>query len=246
MRLRDVGAATRTLGREGISIPEALVALLLGGFVLHLGWATIRGLDAAEERARMHGDAVLSARIVRSVLRRELAHAVTGRDWLAIDDSLSLRAFRGAGLVCPPVVSPAGPLVVAYSGDRRPEPSKDSLELVSVDGSVAHLDLVAAGDVTLPCPLAAPGEAVMEWVVSGALPKGVVAARIFERGSYHFNGTAFRYRSGAGGRQPLTPEIWDDRDTGWLLGGSSVAVRLAPREGAGRRWGAFLAWIDAP
>ena len=244
MRLGGTGAATRTSGRAGVSIPEALVALLLGGFVLHLGWATIRGLDAAEERARMHGDAVVSARIVRSVLRRELAHAVTGRDWSAIDDSLSLRAFRGTGLVCPPVASPAGPLVVAFSGDRRPEPSKDSVELVSVDGSVAYLDLLAADDVALSCRLGTPEETVMEWVVSGALPEGVVAARVFERGSYHFNGSAFRYRSGAGGRQPLTPEIWDDRDTGWLLGGSSVAVRLAPRQGAGRSWGAFLAWID--
>jgi hypothetical protein len=37
-------------------------------------------------------------------------------------------------------------------------------------------------------------------------PTDPVLGRIFEGGSYHFSGGALRYRRGAGGRQPLTPE----------------------------------------
>ena len=57
---------------------------------------------------------------------------------------------------------------------------------------------------------------------------GALVARIFERGSYHVVGRALRYRRGLGGRQPLTPNVFDDDRSGmearldrvvfWLFG----------------------------
>lgn len=232
--------------RRGTSLPEVLTALTLGLFLLHLGWSTLRSLDAFEERARTRGDAVLAARMVRSVLRRELAHGVAGRDWWATPDSLSLRAFRGVGVVCGAVLDSAEVLPVAWSGERLPEPAKDSVELIGADGSIAVVDLVGVVTWTEPCPRDAPGETPMGWVTTLPRPKDPVAARVFERGSYHLSGSAFRYRLGAGGRQPLTPEVWDDGRTGWRLDDTTAGVLLWPREGvpragAGGPWGGFLA-----
>ena len=233
-----------TSGRRGVSLPEVLVALTLGVFVVHMGWSTIRGLERFEEHARGRGDTVLAARVVRSVLRGELAHGVAGRDWWVTADSLSLRAFRGTAVVCGPSADSTGALLVAYAGDRRPEPAKDSVELVGSDGSIAYFDLLTASDALDPCVLAVAGEVVMRWVVDGPLRDRWVAARVFERGGYHLTGSALRYRSGAGGRQPLTPEVWDDRDTGWRLDPASVSVSLRPTRGHGEVWGGFFAWID--
>jgi hypothetical protein len=231
--------------RRGTSLPEVLTALTLGLFLLHLGWSTLRSLDAFERRARVRGDAVLSARVVRSVLRRELAHGVSGRDWWPTPDSLSLRAFRGVGVVCGPVPDTATVLPVAWSGERLPEPAKDSVELVGTDGSVLHVDLLGVVTWSEPCPRASPGETPMGWITTLPGLENPVAARVYERGSYHLTEAAFRYRLGAGGRQPLTPEVWDDGRTEWRLDDSTAAVLLWPRErvsgGVQVPWGGFLA-----
>ena len=44
------------------------------------------------------------------------------------------------------------------------------------------------------------------WTLSGGVPSGAILVRYFEHGSYHLSGSAFRYRRGGAGRQPLTPE----------------------------------------
>jgi hypothetical protein len=227
--------------RAGVSVPELIVALTLGLFVVHLAWSTLRSLDRFEARARGRGDAMLSARVVRSVLRGELAHAVPGRDWWATPDSLSLRAFRGVGIVCAPVPDSASVVLVGWSGERLPEPAKDSLEVVGVDGSVGHVDLLGASPSADACPRGDPGEAVLALTTAGSRPSGPVAVRAYERGSYHLTNGAFRYRLGAGGRQPLTPEVWAS-GTRWVLDDSIAGVVLRAPEGRGEPWGGFVAW----
>lgn len=233
--------AERSGGRSGASVPELLVALTLGLFVVHLAWTTLRALDRLEARARARGDAALSARVVRSVLRGELAHGVPERDWWATDDSLSLRAFRGVGVVCAPVADSASTFLVAWSGERLPEPAKDSLEVVGADGSVGHADLLGASPSTDACPRGEPGEAVLALTAAGPHPARPVAVRAYERGSYHLTTSAFRYRVGAGGRQPLTPEVWAT-GTAWIIDDSIAATALRTSEGAGSPWGGFVAW----
>lgn len=227
--------------RCGASIAEALVALLLGLMVVHLGVTTMQRLDRFEERASRRQDALLSARIARTVLRGELARGQAGRDWAVGADSLALRAFRGTGVVCgPPTL--AGGLIVAYSGDRRPDPVKDSVELTRPSGAISVGRLSAVAPSSAPCPLATTGESVQEWTLDPPASGPALIGRVFESGSYHLVGSALRYRIGGGGRQPLTPEVWSDAATGLTVRGSAVVLELAPRPGYGADRAGFLAW----
>ena len=70
----------------------------------------------------------------------------------------------------------------------------------------------------------------------------MVVARLFERGSYHLSDATLRYRRGASGRQPLTPEVWSVA-TGWRLSGQRLGVAFTPARTAGSTWSGFLAWL---
>lgn len=227
--------------RRGASIVEAIVALFLGLFVMHLGLLTMHRLDRFEERVSRRHDALLSARITRTVLRGELARGQPARDWSVAADSLALRAFRGMGVVCGAPAS-AGTLVVAYSGDRRPDPEKDSVELTHADGTTSFARFDGAVPSSAACALATPAESVDEWTLDPPAPGGAVVARVFESGSYHLAGSALRYRIGAGGRQPLTPEVWSDGATGLTVRDSTVVLELGPLPGYGPHRAGFLAW----
>lgn len=229
---------------QGTSLVEAVVALLLGLFLIHLGYSVILGLRTASETVSDRLDVLTASRITRSVLRREMARGTAGRDWVAADDSLRLRAFRGTAIVCSLGPLPSE-LVVAYEGDRRPEPAKDSVEVVGADGSLLYVDLIGAGPTSTTCNGADSTEVVMAWRIDGPILDDVLVVRLFESGSYHFARSALRYRVGAGGRQPLTPEVWRDSETGFLIGDSAVGVQLMPRTTVGRPVSEFLAW-DPP
>lgn len=240
-RLRP-GAVAPGPRRRGASIVEALVGLLLGLLVVHLGLTTMRRLESFEDRSSRRHDALLSTRIVRTVLRGELARGAAGTDWTVGGDSVPLRAFRGTGVVCS--VSTVGRrLVVAYLGDRHPDPVKDSVEITGADGGVTVVGLSSWIPSVTPCPLATASEAVHEWTLDTAPPDDALVARVFESGSYHLVGSALRYRIGAGGRQPLTPEVWRDGATGLTPLDSVVVLELAPRPGYGPDRAEFLAWI---
>lgn len=215
--------------------------MALGLFLLHLGLITLDRLRLSELRSRDRHDVLLSARVVRSVIGRELRYLDAERDLAADGEALSLRAFRGVALACAADVE-ASAYLVAFVGARRPDPAKDSLELVFPDGTVSHAALAGARDATEPCALADPAYDPMVWQVDSMPVSMPVALRLYERGSYHLSGSAFRYRVGAGGRQPLTPEVWDDRETGWHVTDASLSVVLTPRDGA-EAWQAFLTWM---
>ena len=126
--------------RAGGSVVEAIVALALGLFVVQLCLTTAAQVRRSALRLADRQEVLVSLRIVRHVLRSELGHADATRDWSVAGDSLWLRAFRGTGLVCPDSPSPSE-WVVAYRGERPPDPSKDSVEVTYPDGAVLYADL---------------------------------------------------------------------------------------------------------
>jgi len=223
----------------GASLPEAIVALLVGLLVLQLGLATLARLRSAQADFSVRTDELVALRVGRHVLRRELRHGLPGRDWSADADSLSLRAFRGTAIVCASD-STAAELVVSYRGERAPDPSKDSVLLVTPDGLSAVRALVGTGVAPTPCPGSAGSTA--RWRLDRGGPPSAVVARLFERGSYHLSGAALRYRRGTSGRQPLTPEVWSTA-TAWEVSADRLAVGLVSSAGSSRPWSGFLAWM---
>jgi prepilin-type N-terminal cleavage/methylation domain-containing protein len=226
--------------RSGFSLPEVLVALVLGLFLAHLGLESLSRLQAARARIAARTDALVALRVGRHVLRSELRHGVAGSDWSVDGDSVWIRAFRGAAVVCESAPSSAS-LTVSYSGDRVPDPTKDSLVLFDATGASEVRALVGTAAATTPCD--GPGRAARWFLDRGASP-GAVVAKLFEHGSYHLTDAALRYRRGASGRQPLTPEVWSAA-TGWTVSGNRVGVMLVPRDrAAGPAFGGFLAWTN--
>jgi len=229
----------------GVSLPEALVALLLGLFVAHLGLSTLARLRELQHRLSSRADAIVSMRVARHALRSELRRGLPGVDWEVGGDSLSLRAFRGSALLCPHV-SASADLVVWFTGDRRPDPAKDSVVLVEADGTSQLRDLVAVGPAPLPCG-SLPADSLEVWTLDAPAYPDIVLARLFERGSYHLALSALRYRRGNSGRQPLTPEVWEDAGTGWVEAGGRLGMGVHHAEEADSAfdWSAFLAWRSA-
>jgi hypothetical protein len=129
-------------------------------------------------------------------------------------------------------------LVVSYRGDRAPDPSKDSVLLVTGTGLSVVRALVGTGAASTPCPTWAG--ASTRWRLDLGAPARVVVARLFERGSYHLADAALRYRRGASGRQPLTPEVWTAATT-WDLNPDRIGVALVPST-SGPPWNGFVAW----
>lgn len=228
--------------RTGFSAPEALVALLLGLFVVHLGYATLARVRSVQTRLAARTDGLTAMRVARHTLRRELGYARPGRDWQSSDDSLSLRAFRGTALVCP-LDSVAAELTVSYEGDRRPDASKDSVLLLRGDGTHESRALAAVTAAAVSCGREAR-DGLETWRLDAPVSPGPVVARLYERGSYHLSASALRYRAGDSGRQPLTPEVWSGT-TRWDRSGGRLRLDARFRDPAlGRPWSAFLSWGD--
>lgn len=233
----------RPAASAGVSVLEAVVALTLGAFVLHLGVVTVQRVRTAQAGITERLEALEAFRVGRYVPRLELRRAVGGRDWAVDGDSLSLRAFRGTGLVCMPDGA-SERVAVSYRGDRQPDPAKDSVLLVRSGGGHLVVGLEGVGSGAGAC---GTGPGVPEvWTLDRPVPADVVLARLFERASYHFSAAALRYRIGASGRQPLTAEVWAMPATGWVPGPDRLAFTLAGRPDAGRSWTGFLAWTRAP
>jgi hypothetical protein len=232
---------TRALG---FSLPEILVALLLGLLVVHLGLDSLTRLNAARERIAARTDALVALRVGRHVLRREMRHGLMGTDWEVGGDSISIRAFRGAALVCRNDSTDAR-LVVSYAGDRAPDPTKDSVLLLTAEGRGEVRALEATAPPPVPCVGLDTAGAASFHLDDGA-PRGIVALKLFERGSYHLSDAALRYRRGASGRQPLTPEVWSAA-TGWMASEAWVGVELFPLDSqAGEPWRGLLSWSGFP
>jgi hypothetical protein len=94
---------------------------------------------------------------------------------------------------------------------------------------------------TAPCR---HGRGTLErWQLSEAPPATAELARVFERGSYHLNGSAVRYRRGQGGRQPLTADALNSTQSSFVAGpGGSLRLVLKPKGDASRTVDGFVAW----
>ena len=124
-----------------------------------------------------------------------------------------------------------------------PDPEKDSVLFVTVDGSWAAADLVGSSPTGTRCALA-PESPLQLWRFSGVPPVGTVLGRVYERGTYYASDGALRYRRGAGGRQPLTPEVLDTRLGGFRVNGGATALELVPIAGYGEPWLGFVGGSD--
>ena len=181
---------------------EALTAMLLMLAVAGVSLRTLvtfrSALSGVTEGAEMRE----TGRIARYTLAEELRAGLAGVDWVVgAGDSVSVRAFRGTGILC--ATAPPPMWAVRYTGLRRPDPAKDSVLVLAGDGIWRVARLVRVRTRPDACGQGAGGEI---WELNPPVPTAVVG-RLFERGSYHVAVGAFRYRPGRGGRQPLTAQV---------------------------------------
>ena len=225
-----VGSTGRCRGTRGFSVLEALVSLLLLGALLQICW----GVAAAQRRSLLRlerrTELLDAERTVWWVLSSETAAGRAGRDWrVDVPDVLTLRAFRGRGVVCRPGLDEDGWMAVRYRGWRQPDPRKDSLLVLDAAGRWSARAL--AGRVADPeaCPDGSDPTAE-RWLPEPPPAGAPVLARLFEPGSYHLEDASFRYRRGPGGRQPLTAPVLDRRGSGLepASGGARVRFRGLP------------------
>jgi hypothetical protein len=182
---------------------ELLVALTLGVLLMTGVVGFVAASSRWADRISARADALELARTVWVVLDQELRPGVPLRDWrLESERAVALRAFRGVGRVCGPA---GGRWAVAWRGLRVPDPARDSVLVLAVDGGWRAAPLLASSAGGTGCDLA-EGESgrVLDW--TGSADVDPVLVRVFEAGRYSLEDGAFRYRRGAGGRQPLTPE----------------------------------------
>lgn len=213
---------------KGFTLVEVLVSLVLLAIILSVSWRVAATQKRAFERL-LERQAILQAeRTVSWVLATEVGAGRAAYDREVVEpDVLALRAFRGRGIPCVGRVSPDGWLPVRMSGWRLPEPTKDSVVLVDGEGRRAVVDLAERGSGPSPCR--ATGSERAEWwrlPSAGGLEPTIL--RYFERGSYHLEDAAFRYRRGRAGRQPLTEEVLDGVRSGLMRRGASIVVRFHP------------------
>lgn len=238
--------------RSGFSVLETLVALLLSALLVQSAWSLLRLQSRVARRSEEAADRLETVRIARHVLEGELRAGVRGRDWSdPVDDTLGLRAFRGLAVSCGARDS-SGRVPVRVIGIRTPDPTKDSLLLLLPDGGWRVVSLDGAGadtSVKGVCPPAGPGWTGERWTIDG-FGAAFVLARFFERGSYHLADGALRYRRGRGGRQPLVPDLLDDRASRLRVGDSrgSIDLHLVFRgcvpDGCGGPWDAEIRGSD--
>jgi hypothetical protein len=209
--------------RRGVTVIEVLLSLLLGLAVISLGWGALARQRSVATRLASEMDLLLAQRLGALVIGKELRSGMRGTDWMVLaPDSLSLRAFRGWGPVCGAGTDP-GRIVVAYLGERVANPAKDSVLILTVNGwRLADLTARTANGGSCASGL---GGAVERWTIDPPVG-GALLARIFERGSYHIGEGALRYRRGLGGRQPLTPAVFDDEKSAMTDERNKVVLRL--------------------
>ncbi|GMR12406.1 MAG: hypothetical protein BMS9Abin29_0595 [Gemmatimonadota bacterium] len=192
------------MSHRGTSAVEALLALSLGAGILLSAFGLLSAQRRSANRLLARADGLLARRVTRIVLGEELRRGAEGRDWWAPGgDSVRLRVFRGLAFMCPSGLP--NRVLARYRGSRLPDSRKDSVLVLGANGRWQAVDLIARARTPLTCP-DAPFETVELWTLNPPA-SGAVVARVFETGSYHLSGGAFRYRRGRGGRQPLTPNV---------------------------------------
>lgn len=203
----EIRTIDRSIRRRGGILLETLIALSLGVVILGASFSVLTSVLRWSRVLTGRAEALELVRTVWWVLDEELRPGVTGRDWVPVSGTaLTLRAFRGVARVCSPVAG-GGEWVVAYRGRRMPDPGRDSILVLGLDGGWRVSPLLSSTSHGGPECSPTSAETVLRWRWEGAVSAtGPVLVRLFERGEYHLADRALRYRSGGGGRQPITPE----------------------------------------
>lgn len=211
-----------------MSLAELVVAMGLMTIVGSIVVALLRTESRLAGHAADRAEALDATRTAGAIFTAELTPLEPGTDLHGIDaDSVRLRVFRGAGVVCG--FAGADPLV-RYRGLRQPDPAKDSVLVPTAAGGERADTLHAATRAPSGC-VARDGEAVFRLGTPAVLREGD-AVIVFETGSYYAD-HAFRYRRGSGGRQPITADVFttESRLAAWpsATGGvEGVALELIP------------------
>jgi hypothetical protein len=190
--------------RHGSSLAELVVAMTVGGLLS----ALLFGLLSSQLRlARETPDRIDVADAVRVT-----SHVVAGEvrrmappDLRALSrDSMAIRAYRGAAIVC---ARDGEHLGVRFRGDRLRR-ILPRIPFWSCLRSPQNVPCVCSISVMRrPTCVAKPGETLMSWTVQPAIDMASVLL-IFESGTYYLTAGALRYRLGAEGRQPVTTELF--------------------------------------
>jgi type II secretory pathway pseudopilin PulG len=214
--------------RRGSSLAELVVAMTVGGLLAALLFGLLGAqIRLARETARRIAiaDAV---RVTNHVVAGEVRR-MAPQDLRALSrDSMGIRAFRGAAIVC---AGDGEHLGVRFRGDRTPDPVKDSLLVVSPFAAERAVRLVDQRHATVDGCVAMPGETVMSWTVQPATDVASVLL-LFESGNYYLTAGALRYRLGAEGRQPVTTELFLPPFTRFVAGSEAgFSLDLAAEPG---------------
>lgn len=227
--------------RRGFTVAEVLAVLLLLLVVLQIGWGLTAAVARAAVQVAERSESLAASRATAWILQEELEGVAAPDDVSApAGDSVSLRAFRGTGRVCG-AGAPAD-VLVRWSGTRAPDPAKDSVLVLGSDGAWTTRALAARALTPGGCGVGSPAAAGVEerWGLDRPAPAALLL-RVFERGSYHLADDAFRYRIGAGGRQPLTPANVDAaRSSLTAAPPARVVLEVATRGSHLRRPGAAI------
>lgn len=185
--------------RAGVSLVETLIVLGITALLLGAVASTLQHQNALVRIQAERAAFADALRVMAVVLQGELRWADPLHDVPVVESgSVQLRAMRAIAVVCG---WQGTATLVRLRGIRRPDPDKDSVALVPGDDVLALRGAAEAPDA---CPHE-PDEHVYRLTFDARAPRG--ALLVFERGSYHLVGNAFRYRRGAAGRQPLTAEV---------------------------------------
>ena len=187
--------------RRGFVLVEAIVAGTLLLLVVQVAWWTTATQGLVSMRVVAGARMLDETRLIHQVLSTEIRHGVAGGDWMVVGGDLSLRAFRGFGFTCR--TQPDDGWGVAVTGYRRADSDKDSVLVLSADGSWRPTALVRrTRRAGLDCQQL-PGFSTEVWSLD-PVPARPLVALYFEKGAYRLASNAFRYRRGRGGWQPLT------------------------------------------
>ena len=186
---------------RGFALAEVIVAGTLLLLVVQVAWWTTATQSLVATRVVAGARMLDETRLVHRVLSTEIRYGEAGTDWLVVGGDLSLRAFRGFGFACG--TQPDDGWGVAVTGYRRADSDKDSVLVLSADGSWRLTALVRRARRTgLDCQQL-PGFSTEVWRLD-PVPNRPVVALYFEKGAYRLASDAFRYRRGQIGWQPLT------------------------------------------
>jgi hypothetical protein len=246
------------MNRQGWTLPELLVGTMVAGLLLGGAVTLLHGTAAVARALVAREEAQETFRTVWTVLHQEVGVGLPGRDWeveAGTPTALRLRAFRGIAFPCDWAVG-AREGVVAWYGHRAPDPTRDSVVVLTGEGLWWTGDLEAMtadspggpsdggggaveGGIEGPCAEGSPPSRA-RWRLADAPPDALLL-RYFERGRYSLEDGAFRYRRGGEGRQPLTPERVG-RESGFhTREDGGVGVRLELEPGGRMEW-----WLPAP